>query len=144
MTAAVRTGSPTSGASGLSLLVIPLNNAGVKRRRIKVSGLYASGSTFFEFNDVKVPAENIIGKVGDGFRMIMANFNPERFNMSIMCIRMARNAVEAAWKHALTRKTFGKPLMSHQTIRAKFGAVGYFTSCDGSRLTSWVVRWFGL
>jgi alkylation response protein AidB-like acyl-CoA dehydrogenase len=131
MTAAVRTGSPTSGASGLSVLVIPLNNPGVKRRRIKVSGLHASGSTFFEFNDVKVPAENIIGKVGDGFRMIMANFNNERFNLSIMCIRMARNAVEEAWKHALTRKTFGKPLMSHQTIRAKFGAVGYFASCDG-------------
>lgn len=130
MAAAVRTGSPTSGASGLSVLVIPLNNPGVKRRRIKISGLHASGSTFFEFNDVKVPAENIIGKVGDGFWMIMANFNNERFNMSIMCIRMARNAVEEAWKHALTRKTFGKPLMSHQTIRAKFGAVGYFASCD--------------
>ena len=93
--------------------------------------MHASGSTFFEFNDVKVPAENIIGKVGDGFRMTMANFNNERFNLSIMCIRMARNAVEEAWKHALTRKTFGKPLMSHQTIRAKFGAVGYFASCDG-------------
>jgi alkylation response protein AidB-like acyl-CoA dehydrogenase len=131
MAAAVRTGPLTSGASGLSLLIIPLNNPGIKRRRINVSGLHASGSTFFEFNDVQVPSENIIGKAGDGFRMVMANFNPERFNMSIMCVRMARNAVEEAWKHALTRKTFGKPLMSHQTIRAKFGAVSLFASCDG-------------
>lgn len=130
MTAAVRTGSPTSGASGLSFLVIPLNSPGVKRRRIRVSGLHASGSTFFELNDVKVPVENLIGKAGDGFRMIMANFNPERFNLSIMCIRMARNAVEEAWKHALTRKTFGKPLMSHQIIRAKFGSVGFLLSRD--------------
>lgn len=123
MTTAVRTGSPDSGATGLSFLVIPLNSPGVKRRRIRVSGLHASGSTFFELNDVKVPVENLIGKEGRGFPMIMANFNPERFNLAVMSIRMARNAVEEAWKHAMTRKTFGQPLMSHQIIRAKFGSV---------------------
>jgi alkylation response protein AidB-like acyl-CoA dehydrogenase len=95
----------------------------VKRRRIRVSGLHASGSTFFEFDDVKVPAENLLGREGDGFHMVMANFNPERFNLAIMSIRMARTCVEEAWKHALTRKTFGKPLMSHQVIRAKFASV---------------------
>ncbi|KIM24150.1 hypothetical protein M408DRAFT_331918 [Serendipita vermifera MAFF 305830] len=123
MTTAVRTGSPTSGAAGLSFLVIPLNSPGVKRRRIRVSGLHASGSTFFELDDVKVPIENLIGKEGEGFRMVMANFNPERFNLAVMSVRMARNAVEEAWKHALTRKTFGKPLMSNQIIRAKFGSM---------------------
>ncbi|KAG8817581.1 hypothetical protein FRC17_011168 [Serendipita sp. 399] len=121
MTAAVRTGGP--GANGISLLVIPLNNSGVKRRRIRVSGLHASGSTFFEFDDVKVPVGNLIGKEGDGFRMVMANFNPERFNLAVMSVQLARNCVEEAFKHAVTRKTFGAPLISHQIIRAKFASM---------------------
>ncbi|KAG8803413.1 hypothetical protein FRC17_006181, partial [Serendipita sp. 399] len=121
MTAAVRTGGP--GANGISLLVIPLNNSGVKRRRIRVSGLHASGSTFFEFDDIKVPVENLIGKEGDGFRMVMANFNPERFNLAVMSVQLARNCVEEAFKHAVTRKTFGAPLISHQIIRAKFASM---------------------
>jgi alkylation response protein AidB-like acyl-CoA dehydrogenase len=123
MTTAVRTRPLSSGAAGLSLLIIPLNSPGVKRRRLRVSGLHASGSTFFELNDVKVPVENLVGKEGDGFRMIMANFNPERLNLAVMSVRMARTCIEEAWKHALTRKTFGKPLMSHQVIRAKFAMV---------------------
>ncbi|PVF94519.1 acyl-CoA dehydrogenase [Serendipita vermifera] len=123
ITAAVRTGPLSAGAAGISFLIIPLNSPGVKRRRIRVSGLHASGSTFFEFNDVKVPVENLLGREGDGFHMVMANFNPERFNLAIMCVRMARTCVEEAWKHALTRKTFGKTLMSHQVIRAKFASM---------------------
>ncbi|KAG8758402.1 hypothetical protein FRC14_008294 [Serendipita sp. 396] len=121
MTAAVRTGG--SSAAGISLLVIPLNSSGVKRRRIRVSGLHASGSTFFEFNDVKVPVENLIGKEGDGFRLIMANFNPERFNLAVMSVQLARNCLEEAFNHAMTRKTFGKPLISHQIIRSKFASM---------------------
>lgn len=105
------------------MLVIPLNAPGVKRRRVRVSGLHASGSTFFQFDDVKVPVDNLLGAEGDGFRMIMANFNPERFALAIMSVRMARTCIEESWKHAITRKTFGKPLMSNQVIRAKFASV---------------------
>lgn len=123
MTAAVRTGPIDSRASGISLLVIPLDSPGVKRRRINVSGLRASGSTFFELKDVKVPVGNLIGKEGHGFKYVMANFNPERFNLAVMSIRLARNCIEEAWKHAMARKTFGKPLMSHQIIRAKFASM---------------------
>jgi alkylation response protein AidB-like acyl-CoA dehydrogenase len=66
--------------------------------------------------------------------MIMANFNPERFGLAIMSVRMARTCIEEAWKHAITRKTFGKPLMTNQVIRAKFAAVNIislFTMHEG-------------
>lgn len=59
---AVRTGGP--GAKGLSLLVVPLlDHPGVSMRRMKTSGSFASGTTFIELDDVKVPVENLIGQV---------------------------------------------------------------------------------
>ena len=59
---AVRTGGP--GAAGLSLLVVPLlDHPGVSMRRMKTMGGTASGTTFIDLEDVKVPVENLIGKV---------------------------------------------------------------------------------
>lgn len=61
-TMAVRTGGP--GPDGLSLLVVPLlNYPGVSMRRIYITGSSTSGTTFIELDDVKVPVENLIGKV---------------------------------------------------------------------------------
>lgn len=59
---AVRTGGP--GPSGLSLLVVPLlDHPGVSMRRIYTAGTSTSGTTFIELDEVKVPAENLIGQV---------------------------------------------------------------------------------
>lgn len=64
---AVRTGGP--GPTGLSMLVVPLlNTPGVTMRRIRVGGQSAAGTTFIELDDVKVPAENLIGQEGMGMK----------------------------------------------------------------------------
>lgn len=61
-TMAVRTGAP--GAGGLSLLVVPLlGQEGVSMRRMKTTGSTSSGTTYIELDDVKVPVENLIGRV---------------------------------------------------------------------------------
>lgn len=65
----VRTGG--KGPSGLSLLLVPLKNDGVSVRRIAVSGRKCSGTSYIEFDDVKVPVENLIGKEGNGMKYIM-------------------------------------------------------------------------
>ncbi|KIJ38426.1 hypothetical protein M422DRAFT_176444 [Sphaerobolus stellatus SS14] len=118
VTTAVRTGRP--GIEGISLLIVPLNAPGVTRRRIQNSGLYASGSTYIGLSDVKVPVRNLIGKENEGFKIIMSNFNPERLSLAVGSLRLARTCYEEAWRHALTRKTFGNSLMANQVIRAKF------------------------
>lgn len=74
VTAAVRTGG--SGKGGISLLIIPLNAPGVTRRKMYNSGVGASGSTFIEFDDVKVPIENLIGIENQGFGYIMSSTSP--------------------------------------------------------------------
>lgn len=122
VTAAVRTGGP--GAAGISLLIIPLAAEGVRRRPMHNSGVGASGSTFITFEDVRVPATNLLHKEGRGFEVIMSNFNPERRAIATSCIRLSRVCVEDAWNHACTRETFGKKLIENPVIRAKFVRMG--------------------
>lgn len=84
----VRTGGP--GHGGISILMIDLTSEGIERTKMKNSGVNSSGmsahprnskisnqhnagSTFIEFDDVKVPVENLIGQEGEGFKIIMSS-----------------------------------------------------------------------
>ncbi|ORY78465.1 acyl-CoA dehydrogenase/oxidase [Leucosporidium creatinivorum] len=117
MMTAVRTGG--AGAAGLSLLVVPLDAPGVERRKILNTGVAASGSAYITMEDVLVPFDNLIGKEGQGFKMVMTNFLHERLVLSIQSNRMARVCLEDAYEYASTRKTFGKRLLDQPVIRAK-------------------------
>lgn len=117
MTTAVRTGGP--GMKGVSLLVIPMNLEGITVDKIHNSGQNAGGASFVELDNVKVPAENLIGEENKGFPMIMRNFNRERFVLAVQCNRKTRTCLAAAFQYALQRETFGKALMHQQVIRRK-------------------------
>ncbi|KAL4738641.1 acyl-CoA dehydrogenase/oxidase [Aspergillus similis] len=121
-TAAVRTGGP--GRGGISLLVIPLKAEGVTRRRMHNSGVNASGSTFIEFDDVRVPMDHLIGEENRGFPLIMSNFNPERLSLACASLRLARVCAEDAFNYATQRSTFGAPLITRQAIQAKIFKFG--------------------
>lgn len=79
----------------------------------------AHSTTYITLEDVRVPAINLIGEENGGFMLIMTNFNHERFIIAAGACRQARLCYELAFKFALTRETFGKPLSSHQLIRFK-------------------------
>ncbi|KAF7168501.1 hypothetical protein CNMCM6106_003668 [Aspergillus hiratsukae] len=121
-TAGVRTGG--EGIRGISALVIPLKAPGVTCRKIKNSGVEASGSTYIEFDQVQVPVANLLGQENNGFHIIMNNFNHERLWLACTSLRMARVCAEDAYKHAISRETFGKKLIENQVIRSKFSAMG--------------------
>ncbi|CAG8037672.1 unnamed protein product [Penicillium nalgiovense] len=122
-TMAVRTGGP--GAAGLSVLVVPLKgHSGVSMRRLKVSGQITGGTTYIELDDVKVPVSNIIGKEGDGMRIIMTNFNHERLVISVGVTRQARVALSAAFSYCLKREAFGKTLMDQPVVRHRLAKAG--------------------
>lgn len=123
-TAAVRTSNTLKGAAGISLLIIPLAAPGVTRRRMHNSGVNASGSTFLTFEDVAVPRKNLIGSENAGFGMIMSNFNGERKSLATSALRLSRVCIQDAWKHAVTRETFGKKLIENALIRSKFEKMG--------------------
>ncbi|RHZ54188.1 hypothetical protein Glove_429g42 [Diversispora epigaea] len=116
-TTAVRTGGP--GMGGISLLLIERSRPGVKTRQMQCMGVWASGTAYVTFEDVKVPKSNIIGKENGGFKCIMHNFNHERMGIAIQANRFARVCYEEAMKYAHKRKTFGQKLVDHPVIRNK-------------------------
>ena len=117
LTVAVRTGG--SGMGGISLLLVEADRLGVSRTRLEKMGWHCSDTAALYFQDVEVPAENLIGPENAGFLGIMRNFNSERLGMAQGCMSMARVALQEAVDWALERETFGKPLIQHQSIRIK-------------------------
>jgi len=118
-TVAVRTGE--KGMTGISLLLIEKTMKGVTTRQMDCQGVWASGTTYITFEDVRVPVTNLIGQENHGFKYIMYNFNGERWGMCVQAIRFARVCYEDAFKYAQKRKTFGKYLVEHPVVRLKFG-----------------------
>jgi len=117
ITLAVRTGGP--GIGGVSLLLVETDRPGVSRTAIAKMGWHASDTATIHFDDVEVPAENLIGLENGGFAGIMRNFNSERLGMSQLAAAYARICYEDALDWARSRETFGKPLVTNQVIRHK-------------------------
>lgn len=124
MTTAVRTGGP--GLKGISVVVIDVKSPGVSMRRIPNSGQKAGGASLVELDDVKVPVENLLGKENEGFKVIMVNFNRERYIMAVGCNRKARTCLAHAFDYANKRETFGKKLIENQIIAHKFSTMARY------------------
>ena len=117
ITTAVRTGGP--GAGGVSLLLIEGATPGLTRTPLKKMGWWASDTATLHFDNCRVPAGNLLGEEGAGFKLIMHNFNNERLTMAAGCTAAARVCLDDATEYAKQRQTFGKALAQHQVIRHK-------------------------
>lgn len=111
---------------GISVLVIDMKSKGISHRRIDDSGQKAGGASLIELDDVQVPAENLLGKEGQGFKVIMTNFNKERYVLAVACNRKSRTCLTHALEYANKRETFGKPLIHNQVISAKFATIARY------------------
>jgi len=120
-TTAVRTGGP--GMKGVSLLVIE-RGPGVETKQMSCMGVWASGTSYITFEDVKVPVENLVGKENRGFKYIMNNFNHERWSIVVQANRFARVCLEESIKFAQRRRAFDKYLIDQPVIRAKIAEMG--------------------
>jgi acyl-CoA dehydrogenase len=116
-TVAVRTGGP--GAAGVSLLLIERDRPGFTRTPLAKMGWWTSDTAALYFDHVRVPAANLIGAEGEGFKAIMSNFNLERLTMSAIACGFARVCLADALAWARERRTFGAPLIERQVIRHK-------------------------
>ncbi|GFY75990.1 very long-chain specific acyl-CoA dehydrogenase, mitochondrial [Trichonephila inaurata madagascariensis] len=85
----------------------------------KKMGIKASNTTEVFFDDCKIPAENLIGEVGDGFKIAMNILNNGRFGMAACLSGTMRVAIEKAAEHAATRNQFGNKICSYGTIQEK-------------------------
>lgn len=121
ITLAVRTGG--SGMAGVSLLLVELDRPGISRTPLAKMGWHSSDTATIHFDNVAVPAENLIGPENGGFAGIMRNFNSERLGMAQQAAAYARLCFEDALDWAQQRETFGRPLATRQAIRHKLAAM---------------------
>merc|ERR1719464_2159236 len=119
-TTAVRTGSQASGMKGISMLLIE-KSPGVSVKKIKSSYSPAAGTALVMFDNVKVPVGNLLGKENQGFKVIVENFNHERWMIVSLMLGGTRRVVEECFRWANQRRVFGKSLMHQPVIRNKLG-----------------------
>ena len=119
-TVAVRTDSSARGANGVSLLVIERDTPGLTRTPLQKMGWWASDTAQLRFENSPVPAGNLLGAEGEGFRAIMHNFNSERFSLAANALGFAWACYVEALGWARERRTFGQRLVDHQVIRHRF------------------------
>ncbi|MBL0210850.1 MAG: acyl-CoA dehydrogenase [Holophagaceae bacterium] len=112
--------SPGNGTNGISAFILekgmPGFRAGKQENKL---GLRASDTSELIFEDVKVPAENMLGEEGVGFRQAMKTLDGGRISIGALALGMAQGAYEESVKYSKIRHTFGKPLSGHQAIQFK-------------------------
>ena len=109
--------NPDAGVGGVSLLVIDLNAEGISKRRLKKLGWHSSDTCELNFDDVKVPAENLIGQEGQGFYYLMQGLQLERLCAGVMGYASCEAAVEYSLQYMSERKAFGRPINKFQVLR---------------------------
>jgi butyryl-CoA dehydrogenase len=98
-------------------------------------GIHAAHSCTVFFENCKVPEANIVGGVGDGFKVAMATLDGGRIGIACQAIGIARAAFEKSVAYAKERKSFGVPIAQHQAIQ--FMLADMATQIDAARLLTW-------
>ncbi|HEX2906984.1 MAG TPA: acyl-CoA dehydrogenase family protein [Phototrophicaceae bacterium] len=131
---------PSAGHRGMSCFVIDRNSPGVKiGRKFDKLGQRASDTAEIVFEDVEVPAENLLGQEGQGFYLAMNVFDHSRPGVAAGAVGLQRRALEECVKYAKERVAFGAPIYQHQAIGHKIAdmAINY----EASRLLVWQAAW---
>jgi len=113
---AVRTGG--RGTKGISMLAIP-RTEGVTTKPVKTLYGSTAGTALVIFEDAKVPAKYLLGRENEGFPIIMANFNHERWFAAVSVVGATRRLVEEVFTWTMNRRAFGKKLIDQAVVRFK-------------------------
>jgi acyl-CoA dehydrogenase len=108
---------PEAGVNGVSLLVIDRQAEGVSARKLEKLGWHASDTAELNFDEVKVPAENLIGEEGKGFFYLMEGLQLERLAGAIGAIAGSESALAYALEYMNQREAFGRKINKFQVLR---------------------------
>ena len=108
---------PAQGKRGISAFIIETSNPGYKVARVeKKMGQNASDTCEIVLDNAVVPADALLGREGQGYRIALANLEGGRIGIAAQSVGMARAAHELALAYAKERITFGKPIIEHQAV----------------------------
>ena len=123
----------SKGHRGVSAFAVPTSTPGFTRAAPdRKMGISAALSCSIFFEDMKVPARNLLGQEGEGFRIAMSTLDGGRIGIAAQALGIARAAYEEALAYSGERKTFGKPIREHQAIQ--FMLADMATEIEAARL----------
>lgn len=106
-----------AGRKGISAFIVPTDAPGFSVGRIEEKmGQHASDTVQLLFDDCRIPAANLLGREGDGYRIALSNLEGGRIGIAAQSVGMARAACDAAVAYAREREAFGKPIIEHQAV----------------------------
>ncbi|MCE4604221.1 MAG: acyl-CoA dehydrogenase family protein [Aeropyrum sp.] len=112
---AARTGRVEERHRGISLLVVDKTSC-VDVSKLEMMGYRGSGTSLVYFNDCRIPAENLLGVEGEGFKKVMMTLNEGRISTSASGLGVMQAAFDLAFRHAMERESMGRPLIEHQFV----------------------------
>ena len=127
---------PAAGKKGISCFLVPTDTPGYIVGRLEDKmGQHASDTAQIQFEDCRIPAENMLGAEGDGYRIALSNLEAGRIGIAAQTLGMARAALDAAAKYANERVAFGVPIIQHQAVSFRLADIA--TRLEAARQLVW-------
>ncbi len=127
---------PALGHKGIACFLVDTDQPGFKAQTIEHKmGLHASDTASISLEDVEVAEEDMLGEVGDGFKIAMSNLDSGRYSVACGAVGICQGCVEESVKYAKEREQFGRPIASFQLVQAMIADMVLKT--DASRLLAW-------
>ena len=115
-----RTGDAASGASGISAFAVPADAPGISYgKKEQKMGWNSQPTRTISFDNVRIPADHLLGREGEGFKIAMKGLDGGRINIATCSVGAAQGALNAAQQYMQDRKQFGKPIASLQALQFK-------------------------
>ncbi len=122
-----------AGSHGITAFLVDQPSPGLEvGKNIHKLGINASTTSELVFSDCRVPARNVLGEVGQGFRIAMQTLDAGRIGIGAQAVGIARAAYEEALRYARERYAFGKPITEFQAIQFKLADMA--TQIEAARL----------
>ena len=134
---AVRTGSPSDGDAGITLVIVPTNSAGITETRLTT--LAKDSQSKLALDNVRVPLSNVIGEVNQGWAATSEMLDTGTALLCTQIIGAARKDAEMAIEYAKNRVAFGRPLAGFQSIQHL--CADMIVWVDGAQLLTYEALW---
>ena len=127
---------PELGYKGLACFLVDTDQPGYKPSTIEHKmGLHASDTASIALEDVEVSDDQMLGTIGDGFKVAMGALDSGRYSVAAGCVGICQGCVEESVKYAKERQQFGRPIASFQLVQAMIADMVLKT--DASRMLVW-------
>jgi butyryl-CoA dehydrogenase len=109
-----------AGKKGISAFIVPTDTPGYIASKVEEKlGQHASDTAQIIFENCKIPAAQLLGEEGQGYKIALSGLEGGRIGIAAQCVGMARAAFDAALVYAKDRAAFGKPIFEHQSVQFK-------------------------